>query len=185
MNARGRSLVWVVVAWGSFLSPLRADDVGIRPSDIDSVFHIGNSGSRNEVHYAVHVSAACTLTGDAPLLAYWRDLEDGAHERSELTVLEERGYGIAYQRRAALSDGTTVLRVALRGLPLRELQVATRVVDGHCTADARMRIAGSRAVLDQIFVQTSGLFSVDWIAVQGHRLSDGQAVRERVEMPQS
>lgn len=185
MKTPARYLVWMVVAWGSIVSPLHAEDVGLRPGDIASVFHIGNSGSRNEVHYALHVSSACVLTGDAPLVAYWRDLEDGAGATSTLNVLEERGYGIAYQRRATLPDGSIILRVALRGLPARELQVATRVVDGRCTADARMRIAGTRAVLDLIFVQTSGLFGVDWIAVRGHRLANGQAVHERVDAPQS
>ncbi len=182
MSTQARGLVWLVVAWGSLLSLAQADDVGLRPTDIVSVFHISNSGSRNEVHYAVHVDASCALSGDAPLFAYWRDLEDGAHATSRLSFIEERGYGIAYQRRAANADGTTLLRVALRGVPAREVQVTTRLVDGRCTADARTRVAGTRAVLDLIFVQTGGLFSIDWIELRGRRLRDAAAVRERVDM---
>ncbi len=143
---------------------------------ISSVLVVSKSENKNQVHYGVHVDDACSLTGSAPVYAYWRMLERSPSATEPLLEREQRAYGIERQD----VRGDTV-RVTLRALPTRPLTVhVTRGTDGTCTASVVTRINGRAARLYNIHVAL-GFLRVDHVLLTGYSDVDGRVISERVE----
>jgi hypothetical protein len=158
----------------ALLATAARGDLGAR--DVPTVFHIAKSENRNQVHYGVHLDAACAPAGAAPAFAYWRMLEHGPLATEPLLDREQGAYGFADQR--VLEGGRVVLR--LRALPARSIVVQTGHEGDACSAVATTTIGGAPAVLDSVFVQLRWPFGVDHLVLAGHRTADGAAVQEKL-----
>jgi hypothetical protein len=174
-----RSIAALACAIGSLgvAQDANADEVRFGPNDVASVFFIAKSENRNEVHYAVRLDASCAPAGAQPVFAYWREIEKGPNVTSELLGIEQQAYGIARQQ---VSHGR--IRLALRALPSRTIVIETRRTDdGKCAATATLAIAGTPARLERVFAQIAWPAGVDFLMLEGAAVSDGRALRERVE----
>ncbi|HEY5375603.1 MAG TPA: DUF4833 domain-containing protein [Polyangiaceae bacterium] len=109
------------------------------------LFRLGRSKNANVVRYAVRTGADGRLDAACPVEAYWLMLaEDG--RREELTWTERKlAYGFSVSEQT--SQG---LLLHLSACSARELRV--RSSDGAFRAE--LAIAGQRAFLQRIFVQT-------------------------------
>ncbi len=131
-------------------------------TDVASALVIAKSSNKNEVHYAVHVDAACNPAAEAPVHPYWRMLERSNEATEPLSSLEQRAFGIINQE-----VGGDSVRFTLRGLPSRAITIRTeREVDGSCGAITTMPIAGAAARVSSIWVKQS-LFGVSYVQLTG------------------
>jgi Domain of unknown function (DUF4833) len=162
MQRRGFLGALAALSWGNL-----ADGAGS-----GELFRIERSKNRNVVVYRAQGSPR-GLSAAAPVSAYWLMLaEDG--RREELTWAERRlAYGFE------VSDVTPDrCRLTLQACSRRVLSVER--VDG--TFRAFCRVAGERASLERIFVQTreSGLLpSVQYVDLFG-KGRGGATLRERL-----
>jgi hypothetical protein len=153
---------------------------GAASRDVASVFHVAKSENRNQVHYGVHLDAACAPVGTAPVFAYWRMLERGPAETEPLLAREVSAYGFAEQQVLERgTDGGSVL-LRLRALPSRPIVVRAAPHGERCEATATTVIGGAPATLGSVFVQLRWPFGVDHLELVGRRQSDGRALRERL-----
>lgn len=123
---------------------VRADDAGLDAFDVDDVetlFSIRKSANRNRVDYGLRLDAGCRPLGEAPVVAYWRMLEDGEHVREPLLAREQRAYGVASQDVTATADGGRIA-LRLRALPDRTVVVNVRRSGGRCVARSITSIGG-------------------------------------------
>lgn len=141
--------------------------------DIASVMFVSKSENKNQVHYGIHLDAACHPEGAAPVYAYWRMLEKGPNVTEPLLAREERGYGVGHQD----VQGDTV-RVTIRGLPHRPITIRVRrEPSGACTATAQMTIDGLLARLFNVHLFL-GFLHVKAVLLTGWN-DAGAVVRER------
>jgi hypothetical protein len=145
------------------------------PTDVPSVFYIGKSENKNQVHYALQLDERCAPRGAAPVFGYWRNLEKGPSDLSPLLGIEQPAYGIATQS----VSGNTV-RVTLRALPERPIAITARKEAGGCSAVASVRINGAEARLRDVWVKLAWPLGVDHLLVTGWNQS-GQPVREMIK----
>lgn len=157
-------------------SAARADELALDASDVASVFHIAKSENKNQVHFAARLDERCALSGDEPILAYWRDREVSASATSELLFLERPAYDVGEVQRL----GPYRARFVLRGFAdwLLELQTS-RGEEGRCAAQVIGLVGGEPARIREVFVQLSG-WSVDYAVVRADRLRDGVLIETRV-----
>lgn len=179
MNAKSLALPAVVLA---ALLTGAADEPPRLPSrPITTAFHIEKSENRNQVHYTVDVDAQCRPKGKRPVRGYWRELEEGPRVVYKMKDHQQRAYGLNAPTEIALGERGGDIRVTMRALPDRPLRISTFEQDGQCRARAFTPIKGQPAVLDTIYVEIGFLFSIDYLELRGFRVSDGAAVRERIE----
>jgi hypothetical protein len=148
--------------------------------DVPTVFLVAKSENKNQVHYGVHLDAACGPVGSVPVFAYWRMLEQGPLATEPLLRREVDAYGFAEQR--VVERGADGGRVTLRlhALPGRPIAIQTRSRGGACEATATMVIGGTPASLHSVYAQLRWPFGVDHLVLSGRSLADGKAVEERV-----
>jgi uncharacterized protein DUF4833 len=143
---------------------------------IASALTIAKSSNKNEVHYAVELTGACTPSGTSPVHAYWQMREKSADATETLSAMEERAYGLARQE----VTGDTV-RIVLRALPDRPISIRTfRGADGACASEATTTIQGASARIGGIFVKMK-LFGVAYVQLSGV-LPSGGAVSEKLSV---
>jgi hypothetical protein len=162
---------------------LAAPAVALPSSSVESVFHIGKSENRNQVHYAVHVDDACRPVGAQPVFAYWRELERGPNAISPLLERERPAYGIAQTRQTRPDQQDTTggrVEVRLRAIPKRPLVIELFKAGTTCGARALVSIHKQPAVLTSVYVDMGALFSVNYALVRGIRVADGQPLQEKV-----
>ena len=143
--------------------------------DLASVMFVSKSENKNQVHYGIHLDAACKPAGAAPVYAYWRMLEKGPDAIEPLLSREQRAYGIGRQE----VRGDAVL-VTLRGLPARPITIRVRrEPNGGCAATAETTIGGLRARLFDVHLFL-GFLHVKAVLLTGWNAA-GQIVRERLD----
>ena len=177
-----KSAAWLACAVVTWIGPVGialAATVDFQDYDVRSVFHIEKSHNRNQVHYGMHLTAACVPRTDAPVYAYWHELERGPSVFLPLLAIEHQAYGIDSQRVQARVITAGRVLVRLRALPSRELAFESyRDELRTCRARVIAQIDGRRAILESVFARV-GALSVDSIRLQG-KLFDGTAVREEI-----
>lgn len=144
----------------------------------DSVFHIDRNKNRNQVHYGVHVDAACRPEGAEPVYNYWVRREKDPVEVEPLSYFQQAAYG--FQKQNIEKDGR--IEVRLRALPDRQFVIRVTPVDGQCKAETFMEIDGKTAYLEKVFVfAEEGLLlpTVRYIELFG-RSNDGLSVYEKI-----
>jgi hypothetical protein len=173
------------LAWAISIGCAVVAVVGVARSDgggvVSSAFFIAKSENRNQVHYGVHVDAACSPVGAAPVFAYWRMLEHGPAATEPLLSREVPAYGLAEQRVVERGPEGGRASVRLRALGNRTIDVVTASRDGACVATATTTIGGQPAALSSVFAQLKWPWGVDYLMLSGRALSDGHAVRERLQ----
>jgi len=180
MRGLSFSAALLAVAAGGLVALAGAVARGEAGRDVASVFLIAKSENRNQVHYGVHLDAACAPVGPTPVFAYWRMLEQGPHATEPLLSREVGAYGFVEQRvvERGADGGRVTLR--LRALPARPIAIETRAHDGVCEATATTFIGGAAASLRSVYAQLRWPFGVDHLVLSGRSLADGRAVEERL-----
>jgi Domain of unknown function (DUF4833) len=164
-----------------FVLPLSAEEgVAIQPDDVRSVFFIARSQNKNQVHYGVHVDAACEPLGTQPVFAYWRMLERRG-ELEPILGLEQPAYGLHESQRIERHGDTTTIGIKLRAFPERPLSVVVKRTNGKCEAAAIAAIAGADARLHWIYVKIRWPFGIGQVLVHGSANDDGRQVEELIE----
>lgn len=170
-------LALVLCAWLCPIGSAGASEIDFQDHDVRSVFRIDKSENRNQVHYGIHLTEACTPRTQTPVYAYWHELERGPNVFLPLLPFEHTAYGIESQRIDARTSFAARVLLRMRALPDRELAVESyRDDNGACRARAMMLIAGQRAMVRSVFAQI-GLLSVEYIRVTG-LVPDGRTVQE-------
>jgi Domain of unknown function (DUF4833) len=148
---------------------------------VGSVFFVGKSENRNEVHYGVALDRDCVPAGPSPVFAYWRMRERGPLATEPLLSREVAAYGIAEPQRTSRGEhgGRVVFR--LNAMPKRMIAIDTAADGEGCSATARAMIRGTAAALTSVFVQLRWPFGVDYLLLSGRAANDGSVVRERLE----
>jgi hypothetical protein len=179
----GASLACAVVAAGALLAPRGwAGEEEQDAWSVPTVFFVAKSENKNQVHYGIHLDARCAPVGDRPVYAYWRMLEHGPSSFEPLLLREVGAYGIAEQRVLEPGSFAARTRVTLEALRSRPMVVESYSDGTRCVARAVLDVAGSPAVLGNVFVQLRWPFGVAFLLLSGHALGDGGAVvREQVE----
>jgi hypothetical protein len=171
-------------AWAAPIALAVVTVVGVARSDggrvVSSAFFIAKSENRNQVHYGVHVDPGCSPSGETPVFAYWRMLEQGPAATEPLLSREVPAYGLADQRVVERGPGGGRATVRLRALGNRTIEVVTRERGGVCTATATTTIGGQPAALSSVYAQLKWPWGVDYLMLSGTALSDGHPVRERL-----
>src|SRR5215471_13225370 len=72
------------------------------PGDIPSVFFIAKSQNRNQVHYGIRLDRSCRPSGERPVFAYWRMLENHG-ELEPLLPVETTAYGLLDEQTVAVA----------------------------------------------------------------------------------
>src|SRR5579883_2215735 len=162
MGKWARPLV-LVVTWLAPLAQVYADVPRFGASDVASVFFVAKSENKNQVHYGLRLDDACMPLGSTPVVPYWRMLERGPNEMETLASHEHGAYGVASQQ-VVSRDGTTArIRLALRALPTRTIEIEVSKRDGRCVATASLPIAGAPARLRSVYAQLKWPFGVAYI----------------------
>ena len=170
------SVAGPVVLAAALLGVLAHAGPGMR--DVPSVFHVAKSENRNQVHYGVHLDAACAPSGAMPAFAYWRMFEHGPLATEPLLDREVGAYGFADQRVTERGPDGGRIALRLRALPSRPIMVWTGHRDDSCEATATTWIGGAPAVLESVFVQLRWPFGVARLVLSGRRLADGRPLQE-------
>jgi hypothetical protein len=152
-----------------------------RARPVTSVFFIAKSQNRNQVHYGVRVDAHCRIASAASVYAYWREFEVGPRAVSPLLGIEQPAYGMTAPRAIADAGGASRVAFSLRAFAQRSITIQSFGSAGACKAWAITTIAKQPALLRSIYVELGFLFSVDYLQLDGYRLSDGAAVFERID----
>lgn len=148
-----------------------------RPSP--SAFFLSRSENRNQVHYALRLDEACRPVGPRPVQVYWRMLERGESEVEDLLGVEQPVYGLEDPQPVdATAEGWRV-RVRMRAVPSRPIDITTARVDGECQVQAWTKLDNSVSRLEHVFVKTSWPFSVDFVRLDGVG-PEGQPVHELI-----
>jgi Domain of unknown function (DUF4833) len=136
------------------------------------LFVIERSLNANVVHYDAQTTADGRLDPKHPVVAYWI-MEDG--HRQELNFVERmKAYGITVHAEAADS-----FRLVLAAEKNREIHVYRQ--DGAVRAE--MQIAGHRAYLQKVFVETRksfGLQMPSYVELFGVDIATGEQCHEKL-----
>ena len=149
---------------------------GAAPHDVGTVFFVAKSENRNQVHYGIHLDAACAPEGASPVFAYWRMLERGPLATEPLLSREVRAYGVRDQR--VLTGGRIEIR--LNALPQRPIVIESAARGDTCETSASTTIDGVPASLANVYAQLRWPVGVEYLMLSGRARGDGRAVRERV-----
>jgi hypothetical protein len=107
-------------------------------------------------------------------------LERGPNDTDEILGHEAPAYGIASQRVIERGENGGTVRLALRALPGRVVEVRTQKREGACTAMATAIIAGARAQLQRVHAQIKWPFGVDRLVLSGVPVSGGPSINETI-----
>jgi|GEM_PF-1509407 len=151
----------------------------LRPASPASLFFIAKSENRNQVHYGIHLGTNCSPLGAKPVYGYWRMVERGGAVEPLLSV-EQGAYGVEDEQKVETTADGFRVRVRMRGLPSRPVDVSIIKAGDRCIARPEAIIAGAPAQLSSIYLKLRWPFGVDHLLVQGARLSDGQWLEETV-----
>ena len=159
----------------------RAGGPRFGPNDIRALFAIAKNIDRDEVRYAIRLDKDCMPVGDAPLHAYWQQIEQGPDVVEDLNILDRTVYGIEGQWILKRTADESKVLMTLKATPKRGIAVITRKRDGKCVADSIATINGKPAHLESVFVHIPGFLKVDWIEIKGTDVAASQPVVERVK----
>jgi hypothetical protein len=98
-----------------------------------------------------------------------------------LLSLEEAAYGLGEQTRIEEGANRARIRVTMRALPRRPIDVIVEGREGSCSATAVTVINGEAAQLDSVYLRTTWPAGVDYLLLTGYRLSDGRWLQERLD----
>lgn len=155
----------------------------VAPKVIDvPLFTISKSENRNQVQYVVRVDDHCVPMGDAPAWAYWRMIELGPTRTAPLLGREQPAYGVAGQWLLERGPEGGSVRLVLRAMPLRPIEVQIRRGPaGNCFATSTMVISGAPAHLFGVYAKLRWPVGVDYLEIQGWSLDGSRVVTERVK----
>jgi hypothetical protein len=166
-------MTWCLVLCGA--APALAEAPQGRGAD--SAFFIARGKNRNEVHYGVRVGEDCRPVGAQPVQPYWRMLEKGEGVTEPLLGIEGPAYGLKdTQQVEAQGEGGRV-RIWLRAHPDRPIDITVQREGGRCVARATMKMGGTVAQIDRIFVKDKWPAGVAFVMLSGVS-ADGKSVRE-------
>jgi hypothetical protein len=159
---------------------LPASGTSPQTRSIVPVFSIAKSENKNQVQYVVQLDATCEPEGAAPVLAYWRMLEQSPTQTAPILPREVRAYGLASQTVVARDASGGQVRFSLNALPARPMTIVTwRGGDGACRAVATAWIAGAPAHLFNVFVQLKW-DGVDYLLLRGWSMDGSHVVVEKL-----
>jgi len=173
VRTRAALSILIISSSGALAQP----SVRLGEHDLASVFHLRKSQNRNEVHYALRLDETCRPLGDEPVLPYWRMHERGAGITEPLLRREQRAYGLARQQVRPGGEGW-VVRLWLRALSRRAIEVRVREREGTCVATTWVDVDGERVRFVDAYLQLA-LLGVDHVRLTGSRR--GEEVIERVD----
>jgi hypothetical protein len=142
-----------------------------------ALFSISKSENRNQVRYAVRVDSECRPVGEAPVHAYWQNLEQGPTNTSPLLWMEQRAYGLSSQQ----IESADQVRVRLRALPERAIVVHTARSGNSCVAQAATTVAALPVSMYNVHARLRRIFGVESITLSGRRLDNGAIVQETLK----
>jgi hypothetical protein len=166
---------WIL--WTALAANAAADSPKPRLQDVRSVFFVARSTNKNQVHYGVHVDAACRPVGTEPIYGYWRMLENRG-ELEPILAMEQPAYGVG-KVELVEGSGSPAVRVRLRAFPERQLLVTIDKSEGGCAAVATTTIGGAEARLSFVYVKLKWPFGIDYILLRGSTL-DGRPIQETI-----
>jgi hypothetical protein len=163
-------------------STARADEVRFGPYDVRTVFFIGKSDDRDEVHYGIRLDRDCRPIGANPIFPYWLQLERGPDEVDDLNFLDRTVYSV---RTLNVDRGegrdTSHVTFTLQATQDRLVTVEAKREGSQCVAAAKAVVAGSVAKLDRIFVKLARLWRVDYVDLFGTDPLSGRPIVERAK----
>jgi hypothetical protein len=163
-------LASMLVSWGALFA------LEARGASAEALFVIARSKNANVVRYDVRLTKGGRYDTRRPLDVYWlMRAEDG--RREELSDLERRAaYG--YELLPGATATTFVFRLA--AVKARAVTVRRR----GARFSAELLVAGAPARLERVFVATREAVvpRVLYVELSGRRISDGQPVRERIDV---
>jgi hypothetical protein len=149
------------------------------PGDIPSVFFIAKSQNKNQVHYGIRLDRSCRPSGERPVFAYWRMLENHG-ELEPLLPIETSAYGLLDEQPVeARAPGETTVNVGLRALADRRVTILVRRGAAGCEATATTTVGGMAARLRFAYVHVVWPFGIDYILLRGRR-GDGAVPVEEI-----
>jgi Domain of unknown function (DUF4833) len=152
------------------------------PYDVHSAFYVSKSENQNQVHYAVQLDSGCHPVGTRPVFAYWRRLRQGARVDAPLEGLGTRYYGASDVQQVTRTAEGGKVRMHVKALDRLPVDITVVKREGRCVATATTTIAKGAARLDHAHLQLGRLgLMVRYVDVFGTRLSDGAAVKERLD----
>lgn len=163
-----------------FLVPFTARGNALTaPGRTIPLFTIAKSSNKNQVQYSIRVDDRCAPVGSAPVFAYWRMLEQGPDQTEPLLDMELPAYGLASQSIESQSSLGGRVRIALRGVPRRSIEVETwGDPGGACRGSATLLIGGTPARLFNVYAKLKWPFGLDYLLLQGWSLDGSHVARE-------
>jgi hypothetical protein len=159
----------------------RADQAPSTVRDVP-LFTVSKSENRNQVQYVVRVDEHCVPLTDTPIWAYWRMIELGPTRTEPLLGREHPAYGLEGQRVLERGAEGGRMRLALRAIPSRPIEVeARRSPAGTCVATCTMLILGVPAHLFGVYARLKWPVGLDYLIIHGWSLDGTHVVTERVE----
>jgi Domain of unknown function (DUF4833) len=176
------ALPLALVALACLVAPMARALPSFGPHDVHSAFYVSKSENQNQVHYAVQLDSGCHPVGNRPVFAYWRRLKQGMRVDAPLEGLGTRYYGASdVQQVTRTAEGGRV-RMHVKALDRLPVDITVVKRDGRCVATATTTISKGAARLDHAHLQLGRLgLMVRYVDVFGTRLSDGAAVKERLD----
>jgi hypothetical protein len=136
------------------------------------LFEITRNVNANVVRYDVVLNADGTINDKTPIDAYWiLRATDGSRE--ELGMFQKKAYGYNITKNG---QGQYVL--TLKPSQVKDKPVTIVLVNG--APKGIVNISGREAYLKSVFVQASGIASVDYILLTGNDVKTGQEVQEKI-----
>jgi len=153
---------------------------GPATGDIASVFFVAKSQNRNQVHYGIRLDRSCRPSGERPVFAYWRMLENHG-ELEPLLPVETTAYGLLDEQPVDVhTPGETTVSVGLRALSDRRVTILVRRGASGCEATATTTVGGAAARLRFAYVHVVWPFGIDYILLRGRRGEGAVPVEEIV-----
>jgi hypothetical protein len=149
-----------------------AEPVSCKPH----LFEINKSDNKNVLYYDAVINGGQFDT-KAPVVIYWiMNAEKG--QREDLTVLESPQFGI--NTKEVQKGREYIVNVKNDELSGKDIRI---FFDENNCPEATVSLSGKTAYLDNIYINlTRGLIlpTVHWLELNGHTVSDGEKVAERV-----
>jgi Domain of unknown function (DUF4833) len=176
------ALALAAVVFACLLAPVARAFPSFSPYDVHSAFYVSKSENENQVHYAVQLDSGCHPVGTRPVFAYWRRMRQGVRVDAPLEGLGARYYGASDVQQVTRSAEGGRVRMHVKALDRLPVDITVVKRDGRCVATATTTIAKGAARLDHAHLQLGRLgLMVRYVDVFGTRLSDGAAVKERLD----
>lgn len=140
---------------------------------VQPLFYIERALNANIIRYDAQVETDGTLDQKEPVIVYWvLNAEDG--RRESLNYLQKiKAYGIKVKPNESQGEYLLTI-VSFKERPIR-------VFMNNGIASAETDISGSPALLEKVFIQTTGAFSrPDFIEFYGKDAATGEERVERV-----